>query len=1646
MFLFFLYSPRRPQPGCSYRATSSCRHLSFTRPASCLIFISYVFHSVAPPTCAGYTVYKNAAQQHHPLRLKKDKTAGAPVLAQDERNKARSAAAKRSTSTTKSRSTSGVVGKDVDTAPGFLDVAEDDSPTSSSSSSSFLRERANKVMLQEQGRKRNRNGKHLVVGSPAEDDHQQRREQQDRLLQAHNSEILSQQQLLVREPEEDVDTTATKNALTASATNYSTVVQLTSSNATINESMQLIAGTGPASPAESSMQQASSSSSRSNSSDSTTNSSTTSTTTTTLPHTYYARRNLTTDQHRTFTQDQLTRVEEKVLQLKKEIEDTVLLSTTSERATGCRKVQRDANSSASLAQKAELLRTTSPSGFMAEKFGVCSDANADGAATGAASSVGTSSPRTACVPLTGDWDNYGNYGGWDWDNTPDLRSDHTGDSADLALAGQTQKSGVSVLGNFHLAAASDGDGFFDRSGLEESYFAVLPARWQVDDQGDESTSPRYSSTGARITSDGLITTRDPMVIFPGVSSVQDDLQDEKNFDDCVAAQVGKIFVKHFGPPDHELQDGGDETSEQEVYTGPTTYVAYANFGFATTGRVVEWPNVDMNLEEAEEEQHTVASSFTEVQTSRNRPAAALFAAAASGPPPPPSSLLADASAPAMNTSGISSAASAVSNATLPQISTSATSSHDLQERRPLPAPKATSSLENYDARQAPWYEKGLEHRVTKNVVFAIDCSGSMLESGKWPAVKTAVQKAISSLTQHDRFSLFLYTGVERESWGDVFSVHFVVATEENKQAGLDWLGARDDFESVDLWYTLPPAAFLGLTIAAGTGGPSFPDGFPTTAAQPCLEDRDFCHAMVLLVTDADANSLRFDDVDWETDLQALFPVGWSITLSAYVVSPDASITRWNDFTTLSSNHGSSYPVLLDYKNQGGGDGTTGGSATTTSWEDDMADTISRYARAETRKRVEVEREAATNVTTWVRFFDPFTGRQRFSACTKIFSTGPYAAEEEAFRELKHYAVVCVDAALVLKDSFESKLRCLPFLKAEVAARRDALAAEFPPVFACPAYENKEARCKSDRSVDLRAYLYAQEYYDYAAQAQQSERYVPGFKPFRDEVVPIDPVLQLVEDAGGQVDNNAIRVTLSWSNCNDIDLHVITPSEEEVYWANKEGDFGGKLDVDMNVRSSCSLSPVENIRWARDDTPQPQAGVYTVKVVYFSEDTDNGAPQETDIAVNIQNGRDPLLDYTATLRAVKAAHTFQFTFAGMDQYTPPPPEEIDVGNVLPFVPSGSFSDFSSDERLQLLEADEEEVGENLPGHVDLFQLFKTADDHWNPYQQEEQCTTTTTTSTTTSTTTTTTTLDPEDLGGHAFHEQVPETRYNPPPSLSAFRDIAPLPWPDTPEAEAACCKCTTFLIVALVFCLCTGAALATYLIAVARSSSEGDPSGVVHLPGRSARSRGAGADERTIRPGTNIQGARGQQEARSSSDKNAAFAANFSFGSTGENKEDTTVAPKTSTTSALPGKDKERTKKRSSRSTSLQEDVGVDDQDVEVVDSSNPTPPKKPSKSSVVSGANKKNSKTLPSEREQKKQKKRHGVSSKKATQENQKAKSKKPEGASTSESEEEVYGDDDEQLSESDFADVVVGLQTGLQDDADFQTEAGGGSSQYLTY
>lgn len=89
----------------------------------------------------------------------------------------------------------------------------------------------------------------------------------------------------------------------------------------------------------------------------------------------------------------------------------------------------------------------------------------------------------------------------------------------------------------------------------------------------------------------------------------------------------------------------------------------------------------------------------------------------------------------------------------------------------------------------------------------------------------------------------------------------------------------------------------------------------------------------------------------------------------------------------------------------------------------------------------------------------------------------------------------------------------------------------------------------------------------------------------------DSIKQRVAKAGGNVHDAKLRVSLAWSNYDDLDIHAYPPGGGHIYYSNK----CGILDVDMNAGGRQSREPVENLSWR-----SIKDGIYKIHVNQFSK--------------------------------------------------------------------------------------------------------------------------------------------------------------------------------------------------------------------------------------------------------------------------------------------------------------------------------------------------------------------------------------------------------------------------------------------------------------
>lgn len=126
----------------------------------------------------------------------------------------------------------------------------------------------------------------------------------------------------------------------------------------------------------------------------------------------------------------------------------------------------------------------------------------------------------------------------------------------------------------------------------------------------------------------------------------------------------------------------------------------------------------------------------------------------------------------------------------------------------------------------------------------------------------------------------------------------------------------------------------------------------------------------------------------------------------------------------------------------------------------------------------------------------------------------------------------------------------------------------------------------------------------------------------------------------RVGNGDVQVSVSWTGASDVDLHVIDPNGEQVYFANPASASGGTLDLDSNAACNIDNKNNENIVWPVGGAPR---GEYRVVVDYW----DDCGVARSDYVVTIQaEGQEPQIfsgsfvgPATATVDAEIATFTY-----------------------------------------------------------------------------------------------------------------------------------------------------------------------------------------------------------------------------------------------------------------------------------------------------------------------------------------------------------------------------------------------------------------------
>jgi hypothetical protein len=120
----------------------------------------------------------------------------------------------------------------------------------------------------------------------------------------------------------------------------------------------------------------------------------------------------------------------------------------------------------------------------------------------------------------------------------------------------------------------------------------------------------------------------------------------------------------------------------------------------------------------------------------------------------------------------------------------------------------------------------------------------------------------------------------------------------------------------------------------------------------------------------------------------------------------------------------------------------------------------------------------------------------------------------------------------------------------------------------------------------------------------------------------------------------IAVTLKWTGASDLDLHVVDPNDQEIFWQSRTTPEGGRLNLDSNP--ACAIDNVnqETISWPKGKAPN---GIYSVSVDYFADCGQQSAPFTVTLNVNGQSSSSLTSAFTGPSDNSQTAAITTFTF-------------------------------------------------------------------------------------------------------------------------------------------------------------------------------------------------------------------------------------------------------------------------------------------------------------------------------------------------------------------------------------------------------------------
>ncbi len=90
----------------------------------------------------------------------------------------------------------------------------------------------------------------------------------------------------------------------------------------------------------------------------------------------------------------------------------------------------------------------------------------------------------------------------------------------------------------------------------------------------------------------------------------------------------------------------------------------------------------------------------------------------------------------------------------------------------------------------------------------------------------------------------------------------------------------------------------------------------------------------------------------------------------------------------------------------------------------------------------------------------------------------------------------------------------------------------------------------------------------------------------------------------QVGTGKLQISCAWDQLNDVDLHLVEPNGQEIYYGSSISNNGGELDLDSNA--ACYLDYINNENITYSENAIVENGEYIVRVDFWSncDITDN----------------------------------------------------------------------------------------------------------------------------------------------------------------------------------------------------------------------------------------------------------------------------------------------------------------------------------------------------------------------------------------------------------------------------------------------------------